>query len=474
MIFIALGSFVFLSMMGIAFAAFTLLAELRLSSEDERAANLRRLWRWAIKGLAVPLVIWALMNVGFTFELQPFMPKLQITPRGLDWLNLYAAYLGAGFAVISSYWSALSLIWMVWRSGRGLEEEIRTHYFGLCWISITAMTLPAIFFLWLGGWLTLGLAVTAMLAPIAGYGPEILRPKKPAPMYSGAIARMKFGKYAEAEAEVIRQLEKCEDDFQGWLMLADLYANQFNDVAEAEATILEICDQPRTSPTQLSVALHRLADWHLKHNSDPDAARRALEVIVHRLPGTHLAHMAQVRASQLPYTSEELREQQEKKPVYLPALHDPLDDANPEPVSPLSAEAAAARAKQLEARLKAHPDDISPREELARLLAGPLGKPTAAIAHIEKLMTLPESPPERIAGWLGLIAAWQIAHLHDRDAGRATLRRVINEYPGTPTAFAAQRRLLHLDTEDKVQKSKPPAPPRFRIEMDSGNSPAKS
>src|SRR5205823_4090341 len=120
-----------------------------------------------------------------------------------------------------------------------------------------------------------------------------------------AIAKMKFGKYTEAEWEIIRELEKSEDDFEGWMMMAELYANHFHDLAEAEQTILEICDQPRTTLPQLSIALHRLADWHLKLACDPDAARRALQMICDRARGTHLARMAQLRLQQLPATAEE-------------------------------------------------------------------------------------------------------------------------------------------------------------------------
>ena len=120
----------------------------------------------------------------------------------------------------------------------------------------------------------LGLAGIALLAPMAGYGPSVLHAKKTPPMYARAVARMKFGKYSEAEWEIIHELEKCEDDFEGWMMLADLYANNFNDLPEAEQTILEICDQPKTTPSQLSIALHRLADWHLQRAGDPEAARR--------------------------------------------------------------------------------------------------------------------------------------------------------------------------------------------------------
>src|SRR5205807_1274110 len=151
--------------------------------------------------------------------------------------------------------------------------------------------------------------------PIAGYAPNILKTKKLPPMYARAVAKMKFGKYSEAEWEIIRELEKCEDDFEGWLMLADLYATQFRDLTEAEQTVLEICDQPRTTPSQVSIALHRLADWHLKLAKDPEAARRALQMICDRLPGTHLAKMAMLRMNQLPLNAAELRVQEMHEPI---------------------------------------------------------------------------------------------------------------------------------------------------------------
>src|SRR5437899_3435494 len=115
------------------------------------------------------------------------------------------------------------------------------------------------------------------------------------------------------------------------MMLAELYANHFRDLTEAERTIIEICSQPKTTPSQLSVALHRLADWQLKLGQDPNAARRALQMVCDRLPGTHLAHMARLRMNQLPLTREDLREQQAAKPIPLPALGDKLD----EPPAPL-------------------------------------------------------------------------------------------------------------------------------------------
>lgn len=466
----SLGIFMLLGFLGLGLVTLAWVTELRFETEEDRPESIIWLRRWSLQGLFTPSLIWAFMNFGFSFELQPFLPSLQIAKGTVNWLPLYSACVASGFCVISSYWVAVTLGWIILRSGLGLNGEIRAQYRSLCWASLGILALPALGLVALGGWLTLGLALTGMLAPIAGYGPAILRPRKMPPLYAKAIARMKFGKYSEAEHEVIQQLEKREDDFDGWMMLAELYAIHFNDLDEAEQTVLEICDQPRTTPSQVSIALHKLADWHLKLRGDPDAARRALEVIARRQPGTHLARMAQVRAAQLPHSAEEWREQHANKPVHLPALHDPLDEPTATPASTMSAKEAAARAAQLNARLKLNADDLAPREELARLYAGPLDQPSTGISHLESLLARPDQPPEKAAEWLGLIAVWQLERLHNPEAGSETLRRLIREYPESSTAHAAQRRLLHLETAAKVRQAQAAKPPPIRIRIDPGNS----
>jgi hypothetical protein len=264
-------------------------------------------------------------------------------------------------------------------------------------------------------------------------------------MYARAVARLKFGKYPEAEREIIHQLEKREDDFDGWMMLADLYANQFNDLPEAEQSILEICDQPKTTASQLSVALHRLADWHLQRAGDPAAARHALQMICDRLPGTHLARMAQLRISQLPATAAELRRQKSATTIPLPALGDSIDRAPAPPESAMERHKAAEAANACVEILEQAPDNVSARERLARLFAEHLDQPDQGIEQVTLLLDMPDQPDARRAEWLGLIAAWHIRYRQDADAGREVLQRVINEFPQSPQALSARRRLQLLD-----------------------------
>lgn len=420
-----------------------------LIPERRHPQLLRPLITWSVKGLLVPLAIWALMNLGLSWNLQPFMPQVQAAQNnGGAWFPEYLRALAVGFFVISTYWTSVTLSWFLIEAAAGAEGHARAQFKALCLTCFIAMIVPALVLWFFGGWPLFGLAGIAMLAPMAGYGSNILQLKKAPPIYARAIARMKFGKYSEAEMEIIQELEKCEDDFDGWLMLAGLYANQFNDLAEAEKTILEICEHPKTTPSQLSIALHQLANWHLQRGGNPAAARRALQLICTRLPGTHLAHMAQLRINQLPASVKELRQQQSGAPIPLPALGDSIDQAPPIE-SGLQRHEAAEAANACVETLSRDPNNTSARERLARLFAEHLGQPDLGIEQANLLLDLPDQPEARRAEWLSLIAAWHIRYRHDTNAAREMLERLVREFPQTPQALAARRRLQLMDAETR-------------------------
>jgi hypothetical protein len=427
---------------------------LRLAPEKAHAGRVRWLLIWSVKGLLVPLVIWAVMNVGISWNLQPFMPQVQAAQNsGKGWAGAFFKVLLAGLLIISSSWTAGTLSWALVQAVAGIEGEVRSNFKALCWTCFIGMGLPALGLLYFGGWAMLGLAATAIVAPIAGYAPPIIHTKKRPPVYARAIARMKMGKYTEAEWEIIRELENCEDDFQGWMMLAELYATHFRDLKEAEKTVMEACSQPRTSPPQLSVALHRLADWHLKLAEDPEAAKWALQIICDRLKGTHLARMAQLRINQLPATVRELREQQVAKPIPLPALGDSLDEEPPGPSSKLERHKAAKLANECVEKLKQDPNNVPAREKLARLFAEQLDRADLGIEQITLLLEMPDQAEAARAEWWGLVAAWHFRHRHDFDAARQVLERLVREFPHTPQALAAERRIRLMDAEQRGGRS---------------------
>jgi TolA-binding protein len=82
-----------------------------------------------------------------------------------------------------------------------------------------------------------------------------------------------------------------------------------------------------------------------------------------------------------------------------------------------------------------------------------LGQVESAIAQIELLLEVPDQPEAKRLAWLTLIAGWQLQFLHDEAAANATLTRLVTEFPNTPQAFAAQRRLSLARAEAAARKT---------------------
>ena len=57
------------------------------------------------------------------------------------------------------------------------------------------------------------------------------------------------------------------------------------------------------------------------------------------------------------------------------------------------------------------------------------------------LFALATAAPAERAGWLGLVAAWQIKYCQNLEEGQKSLERLVREFPGSVQAFAARRRL---------------------------------
>src|SRR6266542_4931132 len=160
---------------------------------------------------------------------------------------------------------------------------------------------------------------------------------EPAPCYSIAEARRKQGKYPEAVAEIRKQLTRFPGDFTGMLMLAEVQAENLNDLPGAEVTIERLLTDSEPSAVNFSLALNRLADWQLKFAQDPDSARRTLERVIQLFPETEQAYLATQRIAHLT-TSEMLAEKKEPHRIKLgqyqenigllrePAVQSPAED----------------------------------------------------------------------------------------------------------------------------------------------------
>jgi hypothetical protein len=425
----------------------------RLASKEEKARTRKWFRNWAIKGLGLPILAWIICNVGSTPIVPPLVTAVA-AGKVASWPARMAALTAPAVAIIGSYWTALNFVWFMGAVSTRMQRsrEIVIGTIGWC---LLAFPLVAAFIRFLG-WESAGYVALLALFPLVHIGSNIRAEPEVVPAsYAKAIAKMKFGKYAEAESEVLQELGRCENDFDGWMLLAELYANHFRDLREADRTIRELATEPKTTPSQIGVAFHRLADWHLKLAGDPVAARNALEAIITLLPGTHLAHMAQLRINQIPATRQAFEEQKEKgRTLRLPALNDSLDDiATPEtPV--LDPNEANRRLNDCVQKLRQNPNDVTAREEFARLLAAQTGKASAGIEQLRLLLSMPNQADQKRVEWLALIASWQLHYLQDETAGRATLEDLVHNHPESAQAFAAQRRLSQMDAEDRVRRIK--------------------
>ena len=75
------------------------------------------------------------------------------------------------------------------------------------------------------------------------------------------------------------------------------------------------------------------------------------------------------------------------------------------------------------------------------------------IEQITLLLEMPDQPEGRRAEWWGLVAAWHLKYRQDSDAARQVLEHVVHEFPETPQALAARRRIKLLDADRRARNS---------------------
>jgi len=406
---------------------------------------------WMFKGLVIPFLLWMLFNSAIWNWLPPLMPDVEFAKMNGEWPAMMQRVAVLGLFVVGTYWAAVTVAWLLVVLK---DQTADPRQFRNCLLVWSAILGPlALLMIWSFGWRLAGLGVTLWLLPILQQVLALQPEQKAIPVYSRALAAMNFDKYEEAEQAVLEELESCEDDFDGWMMLAELYAFHFDDLPAAAKLVRETCEHPGTTPSQFAVACHRLADWQLKLAQDPDAARVALEEICRRHPRSHLDHMARLRINQLPPNREEWIASQSVKKIRLTTLHGPMKQSGAAPVAPMSRQEAFTRSQQCVVRLTSYPDDAVAREELARLWAEDLGQIEMAMDQLELLLAMPGQAPAKAAEWLGLMASWHLRFPQDLSAARTAMERLARQYPHSPQALAARRRLNLMDIEAKMRQA---------------------
>ena len=271
----------------------------------DRSARLRN---WAVKGLAVPMLLWLGFNFGFAPGHVATMPEVELAhASAADWSVILLQLLPPATAVAGSCWAAVTLAWLVVQLVKRTEARHEIRGAGIFWGALLSPVAALIFY---GvGWYGVGLAVVILLAPVLRDLLALGAPKQLAPAYAGALEQLKRGRVSAAEMEIIRQLERREDDFQGWMMLAGIYANHVGDLTEAERIVREVLRQPDITREQMSEALNRLADWRLKVGSAA-AARAVLAEICEFMPHSEFADAARRRIQKLTVVRREPRSEE--------------------------------------------------------------------------------------------------------------------------------------------------------------------
>src|SRR5262245_42250298 len=115
----------FLTLLSIGFVGTAFALSLRIVPESQRPERIRWLRAWFLKGAVLPMAIWLLMNLGISWELQPFMPQIQAAKyRGAPWGIQYIRFAAAGLFIVTSYWAAATLAWLLARSYAALEGDL--------------------------------------------------------------------------------------------------------------------------------------------------------------------------------------------------------------------------------------------------------------------------------------------------------------------------------------------------------------
>jgi len=270
-------------------------------------------------------------------------------------------------------------------------------------------------------------------------------PPDPQPLYSAAIAKRKRGKYAEAIADIRKQLETFPTDFTGQLMLAEIQAEDLKDLSSAEVAIQRICNQEGHPPARIASALARLADWHMKYRQDPDSARLCLEEIQARFPSTEFSHMAAQRLSHLS-TREQLIGAGQPHTI---AISQSVTDAGlyPERLKAAQAENPAAIAEGHIRHLEEHPLDCEVREKLALIYANHYSRADMAIEQLQQIISQPGIPTREICRLYSVMADVHMKVNGDVENARKALKELIDRFPNSAAAEMSRQRLGTLKLE---------------------------
>jgi tetratricopeptide (TPR) repeat protein len=345
----------------------------------------------------------------------------------------------------------LLLLWLV---AKHVEERLKSGFpvgggDAIVGLILTVMGGIVLAVLWTGS------VIDTLSKPLASLYDGGDTPPEPKPYYSVALAKRQRSRPLEAVVVIREQLAKFPNDYEGTTLLANIQAEDLKDLAAAEMTLNHFCEWEKAPPKQVTAALTQIADWHMKFAQDSESAQAALERIVEKYPETEMALVAKQRIAHLGGTEKNLLAAHDRRPVFVPEGVKNVglleSSAHLAPVETPPAEIAAAYVKHLEQ----HPDDTEAREKLAIIYARHFKRLDLATIELEQMIGEPNHPHKRVAHWLNLLADLQIHGGTDYETARATLTRIVENFPDFAVAELARSRLAHLKLEFKALEQTP-------------------
>ena len=333
------------------------------------------------------------------------------------------------------------IVFMIWVAMPEVAKDEVTALFGLALVLICAVVMIV----------TWRHDLAALVAePFGSLYDGGSDPPDPHPAYSVALARQKQGRYLEAVAEIRKQLDRFPRDVEGQLLLAQIQAEDLNDMPLAEITIQHFCEQPGHAPQNVVFALYSLADWHLKISQDREAARLDLEKIVALFPESEFALGASHRIAHLGGAEMLLPPGERRTFVVAEGVHNIGLLQSSEHLKPAEADPGQLAADYVR-HLERHPLDTEAREKLAILYADHYARPDLATDQLEQLIQEPKQPAKLVVHWLNLLADLQVRSGVACETIRETLQRIIDRDPKVAAAEMARHRqaLLRLELKAK-------------------------
>ena len=267
------------------------------------------------------------------------------------------------------------------------------------------------------------------------------------PLYAIAEARRKRGRYAEAAAEVRKQLEEFPKDINGTLLLIDLCAKDLDQMEEARAAMEEYLQNGPHPPKNLFRVLAHMAEIYLAtEDGGREKAQQCLQRIQALCPGTEQEMLAAQRLAHIG-SAEFLEAKKQTVRVPVKEFDRRLGLQGKRPNFQRNEKTPEELAGEYIWQLQAHPLDLEARENLARLYANHYRRLDMAAEQLETMVNYRNQQPRQVSRWLHLMADWHIQLGGDIEKAKECMQRISARFPDTAHDAQAQKRIHYLRRE---------------------------